>query len=52
MSFRYGSIFGKCSFAEQDAHHQEDCTSGFAVFYNVEVVIKLYELSRYKMLSS
>jgi len=29
-------------------HHQAACTSSFTVLYNAEIIIKLYELSRYK----
>ena len=38
-------------FEQLSVHHQEDCTSGFMVFYNAEIIMKLYELSRYKIFS-
>jgi hypothetical protein len=32
----------------RSVHHQAACTSSFTVLYNAEIIIKFYELSRYK----
>ena len=44
-------LFSTC-FEHASVYHHEDCTSRFMVLYHAEVIIKLYELCRYKMLSS
>jgi hypothetical protein len=43
-------LFSTC-FEQLSVQHQEDCTSSFMVFYHADIIIKLYELCRYKIFS-
>ena len=44
-------ILSSTCFELLSIHHQEVSTSNLTVFYHAEVIIKLYELSRYKILN-